>query len=584
MNRRKWTKQRVVAAIQDWHRKGVPTGEIWRADRALCMVSYYHFDSWREALAAAGLQSVRQQWSKTRVLNELKARYPHCQPWSRLWKGDSRLTAAAIRYFGSRHDALVAAGLRRGKHRTCRSWTPQMVIEAIRSRHRQGRSLTTVWREDIVLYAIARRTFGSWRQARQAAGLPLPSPRRWTRDGVIREIHSRRDQGLTLVGIWRAEPPLYNAAKRHFGNWRNALLAAGIEVKPRRRWTHQSVIDAIRDRHAQGLPLSRAWAEDKPLFRAAVKKFGNWEKALRAAGLQPKPRRRWSRQRVITQLQAWDRLSDENLQSVDPALAGAAARLFGTLDNALEAAGVEPKNRRWTNRRVINAIQDRYVQGQPIDIAGFGDTALRYAGFDTRRIKTLHAYSREGVTKEIRRMCLSGYGLSAARNQRRDRRLYRAAIQHFGTWKAALQAAGIDPKHAHLASKPRQLDKQKILQALQQRHQAGQSLCWNEVCLENHAMATAAKHAFGGWCKALVAAGIEPEPRRVTSGRKWDKERVIAQIQERQRQGKPLTYSAVRRDHPGLTQAARRYFGRWRAALEAAGIVSEERVERNEEG
>jgi hypothetical protein len=209
------------------------------------------------------------------------------------------------------------------------------------------------------------------------------------------------------------------------------------------------------------------------------------------------------------------------------------------------------------------------------DHFGTWDTALRYAGIDIRRRKSLHAYSRDGATKEIRRICVNGCSLLAARNQRRDRRLYNAALQYFGSWKAALQATGIDPKHAYLPSKPRKYDKQKIIAELQQRHQAGLPLRWTEVCLENRAMATATKCAFGSWSRALAAAGIQPEPYRVASGRRWDKERVISQIRERQREQKPLTYCAVRRDHARLVSAARGYFGSWDAALEAAGVQSD---------
>ncbi len=134
-----------------------------------------------------------------------------------------------------------------------------------------------------MLYAIAKKYFGSWRQARDAAGFPADSPRILTRDEIIREIQSRYVRGLPLDGIFSAEPELYDAARRQFGRWRDALNAAGFEHKPRRSWTKKSVIEAIRSRHERGLPLSRVWADDKPLFRAAVRKFGNWRAAVAAA-------------------------------------------------------------------------------------------------------------------------------------------------------------------------------------------------------------------------------------------------------------------------------------------------------------
>jgi hypothetical protein len=65
------------------------------------------------------------------------------------------------------------------------------------------------------------------------------------------------------------------------------------------------------------------WTEDKLLFDAAIRKFGHWEKALRAAGLQPKPRRKWSKERVITGLQIWHDQSEKDIRCFDAGLAGA---------------------------------------------------------------------------------------------------------------------------------------------------------------------------------------------------------------------------------------------------------------------
>ncbi len=144
---------------------------------------------------------------------------------------------------------------------------------------------------------------------------------------------------------------------------------------------------------------------------------------------------------------------------------------------------------------------------------GAWEIALRYAGVGTRRLRGRRSYSRNRVTQAVRKLCITGYNLSAKRNMRRDSGLYRAAIHHFGTWRQALEAAGIDVRHAHLDSKPRQLDRKKILEALRQRHQTGLSMAWREACLENRALATAAKNAFRSWRRALVAAGIVSEER-----------------------------------------------------------------------
>jgi len=211
---------------------------------------------------------------------------------------------------------------------------------------------------------------------------------------------------------------------------------------------------------------------------------------------------------------------------------------------------------------------------------GTWDTALKYAGVSRRRVRAKRAYTREQVRGKIRKLCLNGYNLTAMHNMRRDHRLYQSARQHFGTWRQALEAAGIDLKHANLSSKPRRLDKQEIIDALRQRHQAGLSLAWNEICLENRVFARAAKNAFRSWRRALAAAGILPEMSQIPHNKKWDKQRIIEMIQERHRQGKPLRYTQVKRDHATLAHAAKTYFGNWSKALAAAGLAPEPRRSR----
>lgn len=506
---RKWTPERVIQAIQERHRDGVPVGRIWR-DWPLCMAGIGQFGSWRQALAAAGFQSARQQWSKERVLRELREQYPR----GRVWKDNLRLVAAAKRYFGTLSAALVAAGLRREQPRLCRTWTSRQVIDAIQARQQQGSSLSATWREDALLYAVAKRIFGGWRRALAAAGFPPKPTTTWSREQVLQEIHARRDRGLPPEDIWRDQPALYDSAKKHFGSGRNALLAAGLQPRPLRCWTRQAVLAAIRDRHERD--LSRTWREDKSLFQAAVRRFGNWEKAKLAAGLHPKPRRKWSQDRVIEELTAWALSSTSDLRTADPALTGAASRIFGSLDKALEVAGVEPKNRRWTARRVIVSIQDYYVRRLPIHIHGFG-----------------------------------------------DRRLAGAAKRRFGGWAAAVAAAGLADKLPPPVP-TRKWTRPAVLEGIRAWHAQGRPI--SNVSKQDQGLYSAAKKYFGGWRAAVIAAGLEPTRKQ------WSRDRVVAEIRQRQARAGAMSSTAIFRDDPPLAGAATRLFGTWRDAVAAAGL------------
>jgi hypothetical protein len=201
-------------------------------------------------------------------------------------------------------------------------------------------------------------------------------------------------------------------------------------------------------------------------------------------------------------------------------------------------------------------------------------TALHYAGVRVYWPRGRDADTPEDVLRTIRALCRRGGSLKAEKNRRIRRRLYEAAKRHFGTWRRALGAAGIDLRHANLRAAPRSLDRDEILAALRERHRAGETLRWGEVVLENRAFAMAARHAFGNWRAAMAAAGIVAAPVP-TAQRKWDRQRVIAAIQERQQAGKSLRYSAVRAEAGGLIAAAKTYLGGWTKALAAAGVAVE---------
>jgi hypothetical protein len=281
------------------------------------------------------------------------------------------------------------------------------------------------------------------------------------------------------------------------------------------RWTKQRVIHSIRQREAEGHALCRTWREDKTLFRAAVSLFGNWEPAMLAAGFEPIRRERWSRQRVIERLQTWrQRTRETNLRESEPNLAGAAIRLFGSLETACEVAGIVASPRRWTNERVIAEIQERYVRGEPKHIQGLGDL-----------------------------------------------RLALAAKRRFGSWASAVSAAGLADR-IPIAKPLRRWTKKQVLESIQRAIREGIAL--SNVSSSDQGLYNAAKTHFGSWRAAVRAAGLP------TTRQQWSKALILAGILARYRRGSSL--SSGHRDNINFAAASYRYFGSWTAALVAAGV------------
>ncbi|TWU38670.1 hypothetical protein Q31b_37480 [Novipirellula aureliae] len=511
MKQRKWTKEIVVERLKQWRADGVQVKMLWRQDPAMTSRATSLFGSWRKALAAAGIVSARTQWSRKLVIDRL-----------RLTRGqgldvDPLLVSAATRYFGTMRAACKAAGV------PCltstpphREWDRDKAIEEIGRRHNQGHSLRATAREDPALYAAGKRLFGTWTKARAAAGHPIPGKIVLSAEEVIDAMQKHVADGGSLPKLAVDNTLLQRSARHHFGRWSDAVDAAGFKAKRRQRWDKRSVIAAMRQRHADGFELRKAWREDKSLFRGACRHFGGWRNAMRVAGFEPIKAERWSKQRIIERLRAWaERPDDTDLGTSDQALSSAACRFFGSHEAAFEATGIESPAKRWTKERVVAAIQDRFIAGDASDKIGFG-----------------------------------------------DEKLASAAYRHFGSWPAAVEAAGLIDK---VMFKPqlRRWNQQRVIAEIQAWHDSGHRLA--EVSRKYGALFHAARTHFGTWNKAVIAADLEPERRFYT------KAEILDMIRRRREAGESL--SSGHPDVRNLAMLTIRHFGTWRKGLAAAGVV-----------
>jgi hypothetical protein len=111
---------------------------------------------------------------------------------------------------------------------------------------------------------------------------------------AIRKLYE--SDGNVLAGYLQDKHGhLYDQGVWIFGDWDKALCAAGFDpdtMRERSLWDEEKIIDTIRSMHKKHLPLYAAYAMDNhhKLFSAALRQFGSWPKALVAAGVNKKPR------------------------------------------------------------------------------------------------------------------------------------------------------------------------------------------------------------------------------------------------------------------------------------------------------
>lgn len=243
--------------------------------------------------------------------------------------------------------ALTAAGFNPDDVREYLRWSKSKVIRAIKNRYAKGLPLSGAaldCSDDHVLKTAGQRYFGSWRNAIIAAGLSpeeIGMSEEWPEERILSELRALVGRG----GSMAASENLQIIARNHFGTLRNAVAAAGIkpeEFFQRKRWTREMIINAIRERKQKGLSLTPSGAEkdDCSLVSTATRVLGSWRKALITAGIDPEQvysRRRWSKEKIIEEIR---RLSQTGPPEQNSVLKKAAVRHFGSWECALKAAGV----------------------------------------------------------------------------------------------------------------------------------------------------------------------------------------------------------------------------------------------------
>lgn len=180
-------------------------------------------------------------------------------------------------------------------------------------------------------------------------------------------------------------------------------------------------------------------------------------------------------------------------------------------------------------------------------------------------------WTRRTIIEEIRQLHSAGEELNYSSAEENHLNLVRAAAWHYGTWKRAIETAGLSYDDV---SKYRRWTKERIIRGIREYQVAGGDLSWRVISAEGApALAAAAVRenvGFATWYDAVTATGIDYE--RVARYRHWTPQRVIEEIQELAEKEAPLSSKLVQQNHPPLYNAAKRRFGQWDAALMAAGI------------
>ena len=287
---------------------------------------------------------------------------------------------------------------------------------------------------------------------------------------------------------------------------------------------------ALAAQHGGMVSPGLVGSHDGALLRSVRLHFASFAMACRAArvalarraprSVLRRPGAVWSRARVVRELRRLDAEGAstgwaELMQRGPAGLVGAAAAYAGGLQRARAAAGIARPGRRrrarWDHAAIVGAIAER---------------------------------ARAGL---------------ALASSKAPQRLVAAARWHFGSWEAALAAAGIDAAEVRLQRG--RYTEAEILERIRAMARDGTPV--RSSTLRGVVKLDTVRRLFGSVDAAIRAAGIA---QVVAHGNQtWSRERVIEELTARAARGET-------RLTRGLERAVQLHFGAAREARAAAGL------------
>jgi hypothetical protein len=201
-------------------------------------------------------------------------------------------------------------------------------------------------------------------------------------------------------------PQLYSQGVWIFGDWDKALRAAGFDPNKMRlqgSWDRQKVIKKLQHMRNRNLPLYARYMlkNHTALFSSSRREFGSWNNALRAAGITKQVPTKLHKSRLGTLRSLRDVVETRSRAAIPPVLKSQAVYYFGSFRNALAALKTDEK--------------------------------------------LLSGWSKQKIVTTLLRMHRAKESLSHWKARCEAPALARAAQNYFGSWRNALHAAGIDP-------------------------------------------------------------------------------------------------------------------------------------------
>ena len=374
------------------------------------------------------------------------------------------------------------------------------IISEIRRlyRKREPLNISAVKRRhpELIAAVYAMKPFWGWKKALADAGIAYSEIEVELQDHCTCQICGHEATILTfhLLKVHGTTPADYRKEFPGAVILCEVNCAARLQAKPaiphwEPIWTWEYVLDRIRAFYELGYPVSNSAMAltERPLYSHVWHNGRQWDEVLLGIGLDPKEirimdvRKPLSKSGVIKALKARFKsgmsIAYSRVAKTDMRLANAAKRNFGSFSKALEAAGFDPKLSLLRVHKVTNAdlealrLEMLHVASLPwnerpeaarklkkskaslvFNKLGNWTQACEKFGIDKDLLSPFPYINQDEVVAGIRHWAQRP-DASIIVIYAEDRSLAASAYRLFGSWKAAMAAAGVSFSNGRRASK-----------------------------------------------------------------------------------------------------------------------------------
>lgn len=258
------------------------------------------------------------------IIHELQSLYKD-QPMlthAFLSQNKSGLLHRCQKYFDSLDDAMKAANIDYEsikQQNAYRKWSPQQTEKEIKRiiANEEPLNASYIIKEHRQIYRATVKHFDSWENALAQFGIDYQRVKDevqervkekstvYTKAYVISELKKMKEQGhiLSRKHVTEYSSALIDACYNRFGSLQSAIEVAGFNYEEelnlareewltrqqevQLKWTKEKVVEEIQKLYQNDIPLSKSYvqANHQSLYDGANNRFGNWESAVRASGI-----------------------------------------------------------------------------------------------------------------------------------------------------------------------------------------------------------------------------------------------------------------------------------------------------------